>query len=281
MCRFVAYLGERIPLDHLLLRPVNSLVHQSFDAREFRLRVNGDGFGVAWYVEGRGEPVQMRTVTPAWNNQNLRSLAPAMKSACILAHVRAASPGLPVVETNCHPFVSGRYAFCHNGGIGKFASVRRELLANLPDELFGGIQGTTDSELLFAMYLQEIGKKEAEPTAEDMAHALAKVVRRIVETTRGEPSYLNLCVTDGMQMAFTRYSDDPSGAMATLYFHQGRRYECAGDTCRMVDAESESGCTAILASEPLSDDDGWETVPPNQVGVVRKNRTAQSWPIEW
>ena len=90
MCRFVAYLGEPIALDMLLLRPANSLVHQSFDAREFRLRVNGDGFGVAWYIDGREPPVRLRTVTPAWNNQNLRSLAPAMRSDCIVAHVRAA-----------------------------------------------------------------------------------------------------------------------------------------------------------------------------------------------
>ena len=48
MCRFVAYLGEPIPLDLLLLKPANSLVHQSFDAKQFRLRVNGDGFGFAW-----------------------------------------------------------------------------------------------------------------------------------------------------------------------------------------------------------------------------------------
>ena len=35
MCRFVAYLGDALSLDLLLLRPSNSLVHQSFDSKEF------------------------------------------------------------------------------------------------------------------------------------------------------------------------------------------------------------------------------------------------------
>ena len=274
MCRFVAYLGEPIALDLLLLKPANSLVHQSFDAKEFRLRVNGDGFGVAWYAKDREQPVRMRTVTPAWNNQNLRSLAPATKSDCVLAHVRAASPGLPVVETNCHPFVHGAYAFCHNGGIGGFATARRALLRELSDDAFKQIDGSTDSELLFAMFLDEMEGDGADK----MAAALARVVQRTAKIAVGEPSYLNLCVTDGRQLACTRWSNDPDGHIATLYFHQGRRYVCEGDTCRMVEADS-GNATAILASEPLSDDEGWEPVPVNHVGVVRPDRTAQAWPL--
>jgi glutamine amidotransferase len=279
MCRFVAYLGEPIPLDLLLFKPANSLVNQSFDAKLFKLRVNGDGFGVAFYREGRGEPVRLRTVTPAWSNQNLRSIAPAIESTCIIAHVRAASPGLPVVETNCHPFVHGPYAFCHNGAIGDFPKVRRRLLQDLPDAQFEGIQGTTDSELLFAMSLREIERDGSGDPADAMARALTATIRRTVAASPGAPSYLNLCVTDGSRMACTRYSHAADGETSTLYFHQGRRYVCEGDSCRMVDPE-DGTTTAIIASEPLSDDPGWEPVPAQHVGVVRENRTTESWPVE-
>ena len=68
--------------------------------------------------------------------------------------------------------------------------------------------------------------------------------------------------------------------MATLYFHQGRRYVCEGNSCHMVEA-GDALTTAIIASEPLSDDEGWEAVPPNHVGVVREDRTAEAWPIKW
>ena len=32
MCRFIAYLGQPIIIDELLLKPSNSLVHQSYSA---------------------------------------------------------------------------------------------------------------------------------------------------------------------------------------------------------------------------------------------------------
>jgi len=38
MCRFIAYLGRPIIVDELLLKPSNSLIHQSFDAGECRSR---------------------------------------------------------------------------------------------------------------------------------------------------------------------------------------------------------------------------------------------------
>lgn len=277
MCRFVAYLGAPVSLDLLLLKPSNSLVQQSFDSKEFRLRVNGDGFGMAWYSKHRPEPVRTRTLTPAWSNRNLLSFAPVTFSSCILAHVRAASPGLPVADMNCHPFISGPYAFCHNGSIGDFQARKRGLLATLSDEAFAGIEGSTDSEILFALFLDRIRSRRTGDRGRDMAEALAAVCRRVADH-EGEPSYLNLCVTDGLRVAATRFSTDPDGKMSSLYSHHGKRYACIDDKCRMVEP-GEGLTTAIIASEPLSDDPGWEEVPANHVGVIRENRTAESWAL--
>jgi len=277
MCRFVAYLGEPISLDLMLLRPSNSLVNQSFDSKEFRLRVNGDGFGVAWYADGFEEPVRVRTTTPAWSNLNLRAIAPVTVSDCVLAHVRAASPGLPVMEPNCHPFLHGRYAFCHNGSIGGFQQARRGLLATLSDESFALVAGSTDSEVIFAIFLDELKERSSDDPARDMADALAAAIGRVVEAT-DEPSYLNLCVTDGCRLAATRFSSDPAGTTSSLYFHHGLKYVCEGEVCRMVDPGG-GRTTAIIASEPLSKDPGWEPFPVGHVGVVREDRRAESWPI--
>ncbi len=266
MCRFVAYLGEPVSLDALLLRPSNSLVNQSFDAKEFRLRVNGDGFGVAWYPQARAEPVQFRTVNPAWSNQNLRSLAPAIESHCVLAHVRAASPHLAVVETNCHPFVFEDLAFCHNGTIGDFRKSRRELLRGLTDRAFDSIRGTTDSELLFAYVLDALGESSGEQSASDLAAALAEAARRVTAIAKRKPSYLNLALTNGGASAVLRFSTDPEGTTSSLYVHRGRRYACIGDTCRMID---EGGVgTTLVASERLSDDPGWERFPAGHVAAI-------------
>jgi hypothetical protein len=49
MCRFAMYLGPTLTLDSLIMRPSNSIVHQSFHSHERSEPLNGDGFGVAWY----------------------------------------------------------------------------------------------------------------------------------------------------------------------------------------------------------------------------------------
>jgi len=46
MCRFVYYQGQPITLSALLTEPENSLIHQSFQARERVEPLNGDGFGM-------------------------------------------------------------------------------------------------------------------------------------------------------------------------------------------------------------------------------------------
>jgi glutamine amidotransferase len=49
MCRFEAYLGSPIIVEDILVKPENPLVHQSYDAEESIMTVNGDGFGLGWY----------------------------------------------------------------------------------------------------------------------------------------------------------------------------------------------------------------------------------------
>ncbi len=56
--------------------------------------------------------------------------------------VRAAMPGMPVSEQNCHPFQWGRYLFMHNGAVGGFMRIRRALLATLSNAAYDTVQVT-------------------------------------------------------------------------------------------------------------------------------------------
>ena len=162
MCRFVLYLGPPLVLSTLITEPANSMIHQSFHSHERKEPLNGDGFGVAWYQrELSDEPGVFRSITPAWSNHNLLDLARVTRSTCILAHVRAATPGMAVTETNTHPFAWGPYAFMHNGEIGGFHQIKRRLLARLSDEAFDRIGGTTDSEHFFALLGDRLRERAA------------------------------------------------------------------------------------------------------------------------
>src|SRR5437588_2246294 len=153
MCRFLAYKGSPILMDKLLYQPKNSLIHQSFEARERREPLNGDGFGIGWYVHDIAPtPVVYLSVRPAWNDFNLRSIAPRTRADCMFAHVRAASTG-DVTEINCHPFNYNDLLFMHNGDIGGFDKLRRPLRRRLSDAVDQWIRGQTDSEHFFGLFL--------------------------------------------------------------------------------------------------------------------------------
>lgn len=280
MCRFAAYLGPEISIASLTTLPSHSIVKQSYRAQEREEPLNGDGFGVAWYAADE-EPAAYRAVTPAWNDENLMHLARVSESGCIFAHVRAASPGLGVSPFNCHPFLAGRYAFMHNGYIAGFPKIKRRLLRDLPEELWYGVRGTTDSETLFAVFQDELTRCEGKP-APRMRDALVGTIRRLLEVSREvgveEAHQLNLCVTDGTRLAVTRFNSNVADEANSLYVHEGRRYVCVGGLCQMIEPD-ERGGAVLVASERLSDDEGWSRIPGNHVLWVGEERSPTIEPI--
>ena len=177
MCRFAVYVSPQKPilLADLLTRPKHSIVKQSYCSKERTVEweipaaINADGFGVAWYpVKPNNinttnqtdidleESCLFRSVLPAWNDMNLHRISAKIGSSLIFAHVRAASPGSGVSQTNCHPFVSGKYTFMHNGGISCFAKMKKDIVMQISSELYRGIGGGTDSEHAFALFLSHL-----------------------------------------------------------------------------------------------------------------------------
>lgn len=261
----------------LFTNPAHSLIHQSFHSREREEPLNGDGFGLAWYAPDLSEePAVFRATTPAWSNRNLLDLARVVRSPCILAHVRAATRSTAVSEANCHPFRWGRFTFMHNGDVGGFRRVRRELLAILSDDAFRMIEGTTDSEHVFALFTDRVHRRAGEDPAEAMTAAMRETLELIVGLVErhgdGLPSYLNMAVSDGRCAVVTRFTTDAPEHSETLYMDRGRRYVCFDGVCCMLPA-GEADRAVLISSEPLTEDAGWEVIPPNHVVTVRQDRT--------
>ncbi len=276
MCRFVLYLGTEITLDVLTTRPANSLIHQSFHSHLRKEPLNGDGFGIAWYVpEVSPEPAQFRSIQPAWNNSNLLHLARVSRSSVILAHVRAASAGTGVAEANCHPFVTDRLAFMHNGSVAQFAKLRRRIASRLSDESYAWVRGTTDSEYLFALFCDHFAPRQHEEGSEALAGAMeatiAEVVEIVTDTGAVGNSFLNLAVSDGVHAVVSRFAT--GGAESpSLYTLTGKEFVCEKGGCRMIPCDS-SPTAVVVASEPLNDDAAWEPVPHNHLLLIRSDRS--------
>ncbi len=280
MCRFVLYLGPEISLSSLVTEPANSIIHQSIRSRESQEPLNGDGFGLGWYVQDMTErPAIFKDITPAWNNLNLLNLARVTRSSCVLAHVRAATPGLPVIQLNCHPFAWRRFVFMHNGRVAGFKRLKRALINRLSDEAFGMISGSTDTEHVFALFVDHVRRAgDGLDPADLMTSALAATIEEVEDLTREEgveePSLLNLAVTDGKAAVVSRYISTEPERANSLYVQSGRRFECVDGQCRMLDP-GEAHEAVVIASEPLSEGEGWTRVPPNHLVVVREDRTTE------
>ena len=244
MCRMVGYLGERkASLASLVLEPEHSLLVQSYAPREMLSGVvNADGFGVGWYVPDEREPAVYRSNSSLWSDRSFAGIAPKLRTSRLFAAVRNATPGLPVEESGVPPFDSGRYMFMHNGAIDDFRpKVMRPLRDSLSDEAYSGLLGTSDSETIFAGLLDRLRENGG-----DLADALSGAIRHVagVCAVLGVKATLNLAVTDGGTMAFTRHSTEGPGN--SLYF--------------VEDGESFPGAI-VVASERLDADAGWREVP--------------------
>jgi glutamine amidotransferase len=287
---------SEILLSQLILDPAHSILTQSYDSRlrlDPRRPHNGDGFGIGYYVSSpqtasaniphSHEPCIFTSTIPAWNCINLERLASKTTSNLIFAHVRATTEG-NLSDQNCHPFSFGRLMFMHNGGIGNWKKVKRQLADSVGDEWYGIVKGNTDSEWAFALFLDSLDKMGHNPTKDPgeggfghivLRKGILRTIERINEFTEGSikndgdeqdsRSLLNFAVTDGDSIVCSRYVSSAKDEPASLFFSSGTSWELHGSVAQagMEGADASKGDykmerrdkgsdIILVASEPLT-----------------------------
>jgi predicted glutamine amidotransferase len=265
MCRWMAYSGEPILADDLLIRPKHSIIDQSLHAELGGVTTNGDGFGIGWYGTGNGTtPAVFKSTHPAWNDQNLREIATQIRTPLLFAHVRASS-GTPVQQSNCHPFRFGRWLWMHNGSLAGFRAVKRDLLMAVDASLYPQIEGSTDTETLFFLALT-FGLTDDPPAA------VARAVGFVEDVGRRNgveyPVHMTVATSDGESIWVFRYSSEK--ATSSLYYSadvsQVRRLYPELDVLDRVGSD-----TRLIVSEPLRDLPGaWNEVPEGSWALVQR-----------
>lgn len=258
MCRIAAYLGGAgTTLSSLVLEPEHSLLVQSYAPEEMLSGVvNADGFGCGWYApEVDGDPAVYRSNAPMWSDRSFASIAPKVRSRAVLAAVRSATPGLPAEESGVPPFASGPYLFAHNGAVKDFrARAMRPLRDLLSDESYSNLLGVTDSETIFALLLDRLRADRAEVgDATALADATAATLKKASAVCEelGVPATLNVGVTDGEALVFSRWSTEGPGN--SLYVLEGGR--------------AFPGAV-VVASERFDDDPAWRPVSDRHLLVA-------------
>lgn len=270
---------------------------------------NGDGFGVGYYTPPSlgPEPCIFTSTIPAWNCINLERLASKTSASLIFAHVRATTEG-NLSDSNCHPFSHKSLMWMHNGGIGCWRHVKRRLAASLTDEWFNSVQGSTDSEWAFALFLdsmermgyspnQEVGSKGFGHTV--LRKAMLKTIERInglikeildSDKTEDCRSLLNFAITDGYSVVCTRYVGSKTDEAASLFFSSGTSWKeqtpsnpskplGIGEKDYKMERRDKGADIVLVASEPLTfERDNWVTVPTNST-ITISGQTVMIHPI--
>ncbi|MCZ4410109.1 class II glutamine amidotransferase [Cryomorphaceae bacterium 1068] len=289
MCRFVAYLGDPIIVEDIIVKPANSLIHQSYDAEESVMTVNGDGFGLGWYNSGiRKEPGLFKSVLPAWNDMNLLSNASIIKTNCFFAHIRAATNGGVSIE-NCHPFKYDEFLMMHNGGIQDFEKIKYHLVSLLDEEAFIWIKGQNDTQYILALFMTNFREMEiARPAShQQLVDCFNKTFLDIenLKSAKGIDSIsnYNIVLTDGKRMIATRYCTDPKKDSRSLHFAE--KITCNidkhGGELMLDDVASHERSAALISSERLTGDGHfWKEIPQNHLVVIDANMEVNLYKLE-
>lgn len=251
MCRLLGYLGRPILLDYVLDKPEHSLIVQSYQPREMTSGVvNADGYGMGWYhTQKETEPFIYKNLLPIWGDINLPNLGRYIESGCILANIRSATVGQVVDLSNCQPFRHQGLLFTHNGAIQNFRkTLQRPIRDRLNDTAYQSIEGTTDSEHIFALLINQWMTNSSMPLEEALCATL-ETLEELAESYETGFS-ANLLLTDGKRMVACRYAYQV--AVPSLYWLK--------DDPMFPDA-------VIIASEPLCVGD-WISFTENSVVSV-------------
>jgi glutamine amidotransferase len=283
MCRLLGYIGEPVSLDHVLFETDSSLVRQSYSPRMMATFLNLAGFGMAaWEPHSvrADEPLMYRVTTLPAFDRNLRSLAAKLAPTCLIAHVRGVtySEREMVAETNLHPFrfPGAGVTLAHNGHLREFGRMRYDLLGHIRPELAQRVQGTTDSEWIYALILSHLSEPLGRPEATELADATVSALRvlREVRARHGidTSSPVNLCLSTGDALVATRFSFDYGWypdedtlletdlPYVSLWYTLGGSY--AADNGRSAMTASDTPRSLLISSEPLTiDTTAWLEVP--------------------
>lgn len=200
------------------------------------------GWGIGWW--DAGAPRVRKGLLPAHSDENFVEAARGARSAVVIAHVRDASIG-PVTPANTHPFAYGRWLFAHNGTVARYKRSRRvrdAILAEVDPDLRPLVEGDTDSERLFLLFLGRLRARAPldGASASQVRLALAEtseVVAGIADPGAEKPSSMNLLVSDGRVLVACR---------------RGRTLHVAAD--------AGPRHAFVVASEPLAKA-AWREVP--------------------
>ena len=167
--------------------------------------------------------------------------------------------------------------FMHNGGIGSFKRIKRKLAMGLNERWFTSVQGSTDSEWAFALFLDNLDKAGIDLDKDEgfghtvLRKGILKTIERInalIKEVVGDEgvgeedsrSLLNFAVTDGESVVCSRYVSSRTDEAASLFWSSGTSWKATssqpvtepGQKDYVMERRDKGSDIVLVASEPLT-----------------------------
>jgi predicted glutamine amidotransferase len=196
-----------------------------------------DGWGIASDTDLYKEPVA------ATKSATFKDKLAHSPSDGALLHLRWATEGMDVKESNTHPFTHNGISFIHNGSISPFNSLDPQI----DPKYLAMAKGTTDSERYFLYLLTQIDKHGfIIGTKEALTYIKNNCTYSSINMmAMNEETFLVACIYNQDKIP-AKFKDD------TDYYHL--RYKKSGDQ--------------ILVGSSGWNQDGWEELPNESLLVV-------------
>jgi predicted glutamine amidotransferase len=234
----------------------NRAVSLEFSFQEWRHRgcSNPHGYGFAHWQRGCLEIVKAASSLYAAAEADVRRLT-RLRSSIFLCHVRLKSVG-PQDGNNTHPFCAewrgSRFAFAHNGTL-RDADDQLRLETLQP-------RGATDSERALLWLMEHL----AEPSGPGFSRDLQQLAAHVARLGR-----FNFLLSDGDTL--WAYADH------SLYFTERHppygghlvRLKDDGYTISLAHIKAPDENAVLIATEPLTDERGWQRVCKGELLAVR------------
>lgn len=221
---------------------------------------HADGWGIAFFQE---KACQTFIDTQSAATSPVAALVKAypIKSKNVIAHIRKATQGAITLE-NCHPFMReawGRHwIFAHNGDLKNFAP---------PLDGFYSPVGDTDSEIAFCYIMQNLRARfgTSAPDSPELFQTLLAYTRYI----RSHGPF-NFMLSDGRAL-FVHCSTSLHYVIRQFPFKQAHLSD-ADLTVDFAALTTNQDRVAIIATQPLTDNEQWTTVPPGTMLMFKEGQ---------
>lgn len=240
----------------------NKPVSINFTWRGFlaRCRVHGDGWGVAFYPDGKSVSL-IKEPNPSVESPvaSFLKMSNIVRSRIVISHVRWASKG-EVAYRNTHPFVRelfGReWTFAHNGTV----------IGNIANPRFYEPVGETDSERSFCIILDRLRDLGRNASIHEKARCIENIAREFSDYSQG----FNFLMSDG-EYLYAFWS-----GYSSLYYtirtppHTGK-VRLFGDEdfeVNLSNLKAEDEVAAIIATRELTSEK-WIIFPQRKLMIFK------------